>query len=182
MANYHVLTGEGHGDHADVQRDWMWNLTIPDLSSIVGEASSKGIKTRVKNASIPGSDIEPIEVKYMGTSQFFPGKRVPTTEWSSTLIETEDHYAHSAINSWMTLIQQIDHTKENSGASLMASKKNGYALTAFLELMAYDGTVSRKIEFTNVWPKSIGPQEVSYEGSGNIEYSVSFKCDNYIVS
>jgi hypothetical protein len=182
MANYHVLDGAGHGDHSDIQRDWMWNLEIPDISSIVGDASSQGIKSRIKNASIPGSDIEPIEVKYMGTSQFFPGKRVPTTDWSSTIIETEDHYTHAAISSWMTLIQQIDHTKENSGASLMASKKNGYALTAFLHLRAYDGTVSRTIEFTNTWPKGFGQQEVSYENSGLIEYSVSFKCDNYIVS
>lgn len=176
---FHILNTQG--EHEDVQRAWMWQLSIPSLSSIVKDVSSEGLQTRIKNATIPGSDVDVIELKYMGTSQFFPGMRKPTTEWTSSFVDTEDHYIFSAINSWLTLIQQIDHNQTNAGHSLMASKRNGYGLSVFMTLYTYDGVLSRQIEFVNTWPKSIGAVDVNYDSSSALEYSTSWKCDNYYV-
>jgi len=181
MANdgFHVLNAQS--DHEDVQRSWMWQLTIPTLGNLIADVDSIGLKTRIKNATIPGSDIDVIELKYMGGSQFFPGMRKPTTEFSTSFVDTEDHYVHSAINSWMTLIQQIDHDGKHAGRSLLASKKNGYGLDVMLHMFTYDGVESRLIKFVNTWPKSIGAVELNYDSSGAVEYTVGWKTDNYQV-
>jgi hypothetical protein len=178
-AGFHIL--QTQSVHEDVQRGWMWQLSIPTLNTIVKDVEGTGLQTRIKNATIPGSDVDVIELKYMGTSQFFPGMRKPTTEWSSSFVDTEDHYVHSAINSWLTLIQQIDQTQANAGHSLMASKTNGYALSVFMNLFTYDGVLSREIHFFNTWPKSIGAVDLNYDSSGAVEYTVGWKCDNYNV-
>jgi hypothetical protein len=143
--------------------------------------SPQDIKTRVKECLVPGSTVDAIEVKYMGTSQFFAGKRVPTTEFTTTLVETQDHFAFSTINAWLTLIQQIDPTADNSGVSLLSSKKNGYASDIHLNLMTYDGVVSRTINWVNCWPKSIGTGSLGYDSAAAVEYAVNWQTDGWHV-
>jgi hypothetical protein len=177
ISPFHVLNAQAN--HEDVQRNWMWQLEIPMLNTIVKDVDSEGLKTRIKDASIPGSDIDVMEIKYMGGSQFFPGMRKPSTEFTSNFVETEDHYVYAAIHGWMSLMQQTDDRLTNAGASLMASKSNGYGLTVFLKLFTYDAVLSRTFEFVGCWPKSLGQVGLSYDSSGLVEYAVGWKYDNY---
>ena len=174
---FHILNAQA--DHKDVSRNWMWELTIPSIGTIVKEISTMGLATRIKTATIPGAEIDPIEVKYMGTTQYYPGMKKPTTEMSCSFTETEDQYVYAAFQSWQTLIQNLNHTQGNAGSALMASKANGYALDMFLTKYTYDGAQERLIQFYNAWPKSLGTGSLSYDASGAVEYEVSFQFDNY---
>ena len=176
--NFHILNRQS--DHPDVSRAWMWELEIVGLNALVGTVDSEGLKTRIKDAIMPGANIGEIELKYMGTSQFFAGKKTPTTEMTCNFVETEDGYVYSAIQSWMTLIQNISPwNTEGSGSSMMASKRNGYARDLVLTKYTYDGAKARQIQFWNAWPKSLGDGALAYDNEGAVEFSVSFKFDGY---
>jgi hypothetical protein len=176
--NFHILNRADI--NPDVQRDWMWELSIPDIATIVPEVSTEGLVTRIRSALIPGAEMEEITSNFMGTKQYFPGKKTPTSDMTCDFEETQEHYVYSAFQSWMTLIQNYDHTTDNSGASLMASKSNGYGLDLFLNLYTYDGQISRQIHFINTWVKSLSAPALSYEGNAQVKYSVGFKFDNCI--
>ncbi len=176
--NFHILNRADN--NPDVQRDWMWELSIPDIATIVPEVSTEGLVTRIRTALIPGATIEEITSSFMGTKQYFPGKKTPTSDMSCEFEETQEHYVYSAFQSWMTLIQNWDNFTDNSGASLMASKANGYGLDLFLNLYTYDGQLSRQIHFINTWPKGLSAPTLSYEGNAQVKYTVDFKFDNSI--
>jgi hypothetical protein len=177
--NYHILNAaEGIGD---IQRDWMWNLEFPTISEILPMYSTNGLWVRVRSALIPGATIDAIESQFMGSKQFFPGKKAPTAEMSCNFEETDNHYVFSAMNTWLGLIQQLDHTKGNPGVSSMPSKKKLVCAAAYLHLLAYDGQKTRTIMLHNIWPKSIDTPALGYESAGAIKYAVTFQYDNWTV-
>lgn len=178
--DFHILNRADA--NPDVQRDWMWELSIPDIATIVPEVSTDGLVTRIRTATIPGATISEITSNFMGTRQFFPGKKEPMSDLSVEFEETQEHYIYSAFQSWMTLIQNTDNFTANSGASLMASKANGYGLDLFLHLYTYDGQLSRQIHFINAWPKELGSPALSYESSNQVKYTVAWKFDNYVIT
>jgi len=178
--DFHILNRADA--NPDVQREWMWELSIPDISTIVPEISTDGLVTRIRSALIPGATIEEITSEFMGTKQYFPGKKTPIADMTCSFEETQEHYVYSAFQSWMTLIQNWDNFTENSGASLMASKVNGYGLDLFLHLYTYDGQLSRQIHFLNTWPKELSSPNVSYDATAQVKYDVGFKFDNYIIT
>ena len=178
--DFHILNRADA--NPDPQREWMWELSIPDIAAIVPEVSTEGLVTRIRSALIPGAEINEIKSEFMGTRQFFAGKKEPTNNMTCSFEETQEHYIYSAFQSWQTLIQNTDHLTANSGASLMASKANGYGLDLFLHLYTYDGQLSRQIHFFNAWPKSISTPNLSYEGTNQVKYDVSFIFDNYVTT
>jgi hypothetical protein len=177
---FHVLHKQS--DHRDVSRAWMWELSIPDLGGLLTSVTDTGITTRVKDAVIPGATIGEISTKYMGTEQFFAGRKTPVTTMTTNFVETEDGYIYAAFQAWLELIQYINNwDEEGAGASLVASKRNGYARTLNLIKYTYDGKEARKIEFYNAWPQSLDGGALAYDSDQAVEYSVGWKFDGYKV-
>jgi hypothetical protein len=176
--NFHILNRQS--DHPDVSVGWMWELEVVNLTSLIPTISAEGLKTRIKDAIMPGATINEIELKYMGTSQFFAGKKTPVTDMTTNFVETEDGYIYSAFQSWMTLIQNISPwDSEGSGSSMMASKRNGYARDLVLTKYTYDGAIARTIKFWNAWPKSLDGGALAYDSEGAVEFGVQWKFDGY---
>jgi hypothetical protein len=181
MPNF-TIEGRKAGQ-VDIVRNYMFELSIPAISSVVPIVSPEGLITRVKTAIIPGSTIDPIESDWMGTKQFFPGKKTPTTEMSVTFEETEDMVIHNAMTIWMEAIQTLDYKNvDSAGSSQFAKKRDGYATDLELKVYSYDGNrILRKIIFKNAWPTSIGDGTLDYSAADAVNFDVTFKFDTWIV-
>ena len=167
--------------YKDVQRNWLFEFTIPEISRIVPFVLPEGLQTRVRSASIPGSSINEITSEYMGTQEFHAGKKTPTTDVSIEFEETEDTVIHSCFYSWTEMIQALDPNSGNAGVSAFAVKRGGYAVDAFLNLFSYDGKdILQSFKFINLWPKGMPAVDVAYANSENIKYTMEFKFDQLI--
>lgn len=178
--NYHIMnTANGI---PDIQRDWMWEMRFVDIDTIVPMATTEDLRIRVRTASIPGANISAIDSTFMGTKWYFPGKKEVVSEMTCQFEETEDHWVYSVFHSWLNLIQQTDHEGDNAGVSQMPAKRQGLVVPrAYLNLLSYDGQVTRRINLFNIWPMSISAPSLGYESSGKVQYDVNFKFDNHTV-
>jgi len=166
----------------DIVRNYLFELSIPNITAIVPIIAPDGITTRVKTASIPGATIDPIQSDWMGTSQFFPGKKIPSTEISITFEETEDMAIHNAMTVWMEAIQTLDWNAQNAGASQFRKKRDGYATDLYLNVYSYDGQrIIRQIRFINAWPSSVGDVSLDYSGADAVNFDATFKFDSWII-
>lgn len=178
--DYHIMNVAAN--NPDVQRDWMWTLSFPTIADILPSISTNGLYTRVRSALVPGATITPLESQFMGTKWFFPGKKEIISEMSCSFEETEDHYIFSAFTTWHNLIQQTDHTKaDHAGVSVMPAKRMGLVTNAMLELLSYDGIVTRQIQLWNIWPTSVSSPALGYDASSVVKYDVGFKFDNWTI-
>ena len=178
--NYHIMNMAAK--NVDVQRDWMWIMSIPEIDSIIPTVGNdqNAFKSRIRSALIPGSTIAPLDSNFMGTKWFYPGKKEPTSEMSCQFEETEDSFVFSTFTSWMNLIQQQDHQKDPNGVAALPNKKS-MVKDAFIELLDYAGNVRRRIQLWNCWPTSIDTPALSYESAAIIKFGVNFNFDNWTV-
>ena len=181
MPNF-TIEGRKAG-HLDIVRNYMFELSIPNITAIVPIIAPEGITTRVKTALIPGSTIDPIESDWMGTKQFFPGKKNPSTEMSVTFEETEDMIIHNAMTIWMEAIQTLDWNSDSAGSSQFVKKRDGYATDLYLNVYSYDGNrVIRQIRFINAWPTSVGDASLDYSGADAVNFDTTFKFDQWLIT
>lgn len=181
MANF---THEGRrAGLPDIARDYLFRITIPGLSSIIPFGSSEDIELRAQSAPIPGSEVAEIELNWMGSKEYYPSKRTPTTEGTISFIEHEDMLIHNIFSVWVESMQATDHRSASAGSASLSKKRGGYSTDIYVELLSYDTSkVLRKVKLINAWPKGVPDIELAYENEGNITLDIDFKFDDaYII-
>ena len=166
----------------EIVRTWLFELAIPELTRIVPIVTPETFTTRVKSANMPGSTIEPITSDFFGEQQFFAGKRIPTTDLTVSMEETEDMPVHNIFTIWMESIQTMDWGSSSAGVAQFSGKRGGYATNMILTVYSSDGNnVLRQIEYLNAFPTSVGDVSLSYESADKVMYDTSFKFDRWRV-
>lgn len=122
----------------------------------------------VKGASLPASNIGPVEVPFRGRILKLAGDRTFDT-WTVTVINDVDFELRNAFEQWMNIINKHD---DSSGATDPAD----YMKNAYVDQLDRDGSVLRTYKFWDIFPTNISPIDLSYESTDTIqEFTVEFQ-------
>ena len=170
------LTLESRCRHlSDPQRNFLWDVTI--LNFDYADGGSEDLTLRAKNISIPGRSVESIETWFYGIKQKFAGRSAFSNQISIQFEETEDQRMLKSFYSWFQQIHNID-PMDNLGTLSSALSKKNYAKMMYLTMYKYNGEeCDKKIEFTNVYPESIGDVSLDYSDNSLIKFDCTLNYD-----
>ena len=135
-------------------------LAFPDALSIDNDVKEKS-RFLVKAASLPASNIAPIDINFRGRILKIAGDRTFDT-WTITVMNDVDFAIRNAFELWMN---QINKLSDNTGTTNPAE----YHPDAFVHQLDRDGSTLRTYKFHDVFPTNISAQDLSYETTDTIE-------------
>ena len=135
-------------------------LAFPDALSIDNDVKEKS-RFLVKAASLPASNIAPIDINFRGRILKVAGDRTFDT-WTITVMNDVDFAIRNAFELWMN---QINKLSDNTGTTNPAE----YQPDAFVHQLDRDGSTLRTYKFHDVFPTNISAQDLSYETTDTIE-------------
>ncbi len=135
-------------------------LAFPDALSIDNDVKEKS-RFLVKAASLPASNIAPIDINFRGRILKIAGDRTFDT-WTITVMNDVDFAIRNAFELWMN---QINKLSDNTGTTNPAE----YQPDAFVHQLDRDGSTLRTYKFHDVFPTNISAQDLSYETTDTIE-------------
>lgn len=176
----------------DIQRNFMWNLLIPGISSIAPTATFdlEDLLVRCRTVSLPARTTEMIQSSFMGTQQYFPGRVTPGGTFTAEFEDTEDMVIASIFYEWQQAIFNINPASPLTAGKSQRPRKvgkalglDGYSLPVSISLMRYDGTpIDRVIIFHNAWVQNVSEVSLSFEGNESVKYSVTFQFDYWTMN
>ena len=135
-------------------------LAFPDALNIDNDVKEKS-RFLVKAASLPASNIAPIDINFRGRILKVAGDRTFDT-WTITVMNDVDFAIRNAFELWM---YQINKLSDNTGTTNPAE----YQPDAFVHQLDRDGSTLRTYKFHDVFPTNISAQDLSYETTDTIE-------------
>ena len=135
-------------------------LAFPDALNIDNDVKEKS-RVLVKAASLPASNIAPIDINFRGRILKVAGDRTFAT-WTITVMNDVDFAIRNAFELWMN---QINKLSDNTGTTNPAE----YQPDAFVHQLDRDGSTLRTYKFHDVFPTNISAQDLSYETTDTIE-------------
>ena len=135
-------------------------LAFPDELNIDNDVKEKS-RFLVKAASLPASNIAPIDINFRGRILKVAGDRTFDT-WTITVMNDVDFAIRNAFELWMN---QINKLSDNTGTTNPAE----YQPDAFDHQLDRDGSTLRTYKFHDVFPTNISAQDLSYETTDTIE-------------
>lgn len=127
-------------------------------------------KYLVRATTIPGTEITPINLKYMGANVSLAGERPAPATWNVTILLDEDYAGMNELEQWQELIRAV-----NSGIG--AANHTAYKKEAFVSQLAQDGSVIAEYKLEGLWPTSIGEVSLSPDEDGVATVQVGFQFD-----
>ena len=135
-------------------------LAFPDALNIDNDVKEKS-RFLVKAASLPASNIAPIDINFRGRILKVAGDRTFDT-WTITVMNDVDFAIRNAFELWMN---QINKLSDNTGTTNPAE----YQPDAFVHQLDRDGSTLRTYKFHDVFPTNISQIDLSYETTDTIE-------------
>ena len=178
--NFHIDAKER--SMKDIIRPWMYQATFTDINKVAPKtAASVGIDdliVRCNNVQVPASVTETIEVMFMGTKQYFPGKRHNGGQVSMTFYEFQDQGVNRFFYEWTQ--RQFGLDPENdimAGGSSFATKRLG-TMTVRLDLFAYNKEpLPYGIAMYNCFPTNVDGLTLNFNSGEAASQSVQLQCD-----
>lgn len=163
----------------DIQRDWMWELSIPNLNDMTDEImkDDEDLTVRVRSAVIPSRGNDPIESNFIGMKQFFPGKPTFGHTLAVSIEETEDQIVHRALTAWQDRLFNVNPNDATAGVSSALLKRQ---LTKTIYLLPYkynQDKMLKKIRFHNAFIQNVDDVTMDYTGNASVKYTTTFQFD-----
>ena len=150
--------------NAGIARTNLYSITIPGK---VPDLDFHG-----KGTQLPASDLGVIEIPYKGRKLKVPGQRT-FSEWTVTIMETEDMAIRSALEAWM---DQLDNSET-------AIRDSTQVVDIIVKLMTMKGTPSMTYTLFGAFPTAIASVDLSFdEQTAPLEYQVTFNYSFHTVS
>ena len=148
-------------------------------------AEAETFKFLCKTASLPASNVSPIDIPFRGRILKVAGDRTFDV-WSVTVINDEDFKLRTAFELWMNTISKLDNATG-------ATNPSSYMTDAYVHQLGRGaGTINstnnssspngdgikplRSYKFYDIFPTSVGAIDLSYDSSDTIEeYTVEFQ-------
>ncbi len=168
----------------DPQRLWAFNVQILNpvivglFSQDGGSKGSDGLTVRCEGVQIPQISIDQMETNFMGTKQYFPGKKTAGGDVTLDCYETENQFIANGFYKWHQAI--FNHDPENGafgGGSMVASKTglitdiDVFCYKYSKELMPYS------YRLHNCWVKSVSNPQFAFSSGDNVKVNVTLACD-----
>ena len=146
-------------------------LAFPDALSIDNDVKEKS-RFLVKAASLPASNIAPIDINFRGRILKIAGDRTFDT-WTITVMNDVDFAIRNAFELWMN---QINKLSDNTGTTNPAE----YQPDAYVHQLDRDGSTLRTYKFHDVFPTNLSQIDLSYETTDTIqEFTVELQVQWY---
>jgi len=130
---------------------------------------------RVRNANIPETSTETIEVNFKDSKTLYSGRDASGHTTVVTFWDDEDGSVYKFFKEWKT--NGIRNPIIGGGLS-----RDLIAAEMRIKMFANDSqTVTRIVRLTNVWPTSIGEAALTYESSENLSFDITFNYDEVIL-
>lgn len=126
-----------------------------------------------RSAGIPESEINVIQLPYMGRTLHFAGVRPQFQPWTIQVINDEDFAIRNALETWHNYINSM---RGNLRRFPTASPQE-YKSVAKVYQMSKLGDVIRTYQFYGMFPSSIAPIQLDYGNDGIEEFQVTFVYD-----
>lgn len=129
-------------------------------------------------ASFPNFTVGQIQVPYFGRKIKVAGDRV-WGEWTTTIQNDEDFLIRNAMEEWGNKVNSFEGNLRTFGSSSPLDYKS----QALVYQYSQTGTILRVGQFNGLWPMEIGPIELSWDATDQIEtFQVTFCYDWFNVS
>ena len=149
------------------------NLFQVDLTDMPGEGiDAEKMSVLCKAASLPASNIAPIEVPFRGRIFKVAGDRTFDT-WTLTVINDTDFAIRNSFESWMQVIAQMadasgDTNPEDYQRTAVVKQFTRQA-SALGDVTGAGLEVSKQYKFHGIFPTNISAIDLSYDTGDTIE-------------
>ena len=135
------------------------NMPFPGYAAVGGESRTMSFLCRTTN--LPGMTLGEVAVPFRGRSLYIAGDRTFET-WTTTILNDTDFAIRNAFERWMNGINALS---DNSGLENPAD----YQVDAFVDQLDRAGTVIKSYTFRGLWPMTLAPIELTYDGNDAVE-------------
>lgn len=152
----------------DPLMQYNWDLFIPIMP---GTPNSRAFTIKAMTTSIPGSQIEKVEVPLHGVVNNYAGRPMYSHQLQITLLETRDVGTRDMIRRWQRLARDLI---TNTG-----TYKEIYSTT--VEMVLYDDLPSevKRLKLIGCFPESLDDSSVDGSQSAAVNINVTL-CYDYI--
>lgn len=166
----------------DVQRTWLWELYIPNISNIPGmpEIVDDDLVIRARTASLPQRGNESLESYFMGFKQLFPGKPTFGNTMEVQFEETEDQKVAKFLYAWRQYILDVNPNSPTAGASGAVTKRQATRNIYILQYKYHGDVLKKKVQLFNAWPSNVADVSLDMNGAESVKYSVTFSFDYWL--
>ena len=132
----------------------------------------ENIEFMCKTAAIPGSTLPVVEVPFRGQRLKIAGDRT-FEDWTVTIINDVEFTARTAVEQWMSSIQQLDSGVGATNLDYLVSR-------ATISQLNRDDSVIATYELFNMYPQTLNNIELSYDTSDEIQtFDVTFSYSHW---
>jgi hypothetical protein len=173
---FNIETFKANGLKHGGARPSLFEVVIPDWPGADAQALGE-FRFKCQAASIPPSQIGPVEVPYFGRKIKLAGDRV-YADWSVTVMHDEDYNLRDAMETWHTNINQhIDNTMTGG----VAPEPNTYKRDAYVIHYSKGGDIMAEYSFKGIFPLTITQMGLNYDSTNQfMNFDVDFSIDYWL--
>ena len=136
-------------------------------TSISSGSPSPLFQFMCKGAALPGSQVNSIDVPYMGRVYKVAGDRT-FTDWNVNVLNDENFAIRNAFERWMNAINS--HV-----GNVRTPTTNGYYANAEIYQLSTTGSVIKKYKIHSLFPTDLGEISVGFDQNDTVEeFTVNF--------
>ena len=141
-------------------------LPFPGFAAVGGE--TRVMSFLCKATHLPGMTLGEVPVPFRGRNLYIAGDR-SFEAWTTTVFNDTDFLIRNALERWMNTINALS---DNSGLE----NPSDYQVDAFVDQLDRAGQVIKSYTFRGLWPLTIAPIELAYDGNDAVEeFEVTYR-------
>jgi hypothetical protein len=141
-------------------------MPFPGFAAVGGETRVMSFLCKATN--LPGMTLGEVPVPFRGRTMYKAGDRV-FDAWTTTIMNDTDFLIRNAMERWSNGVNALS---DNSGLE----NPSDYMVDAFVDQLDRAGQVIKSYTFRGLWPLTIAPIELAYDGNDVVEeFEVSYR-------
>lgn len=141
--------------------------------------NSEQLSFMCKAASLPGSQINPIEVYYFGRPIKVAGER-QFQDWQVSVINDESFDLRDAFERWQSAMASYATTGGKKTGLGATANPSSYTVNGQVIQYGKDGEIIKTVNLINMFPTSVGDISLSWDNNQQIEeFAVNFSIDYF---
>ncbi len=158
--------------HGGAKPSLFFVYMTPPAALNLDPVSSKKFTFSCRSASLPPFIVGEIRIPFMGRTIKVAGDR-EFEDWNVTVSNDEDFAVRGMFEKWNNAINRLESNVRDAAIDLEA-----YKVDMLIEQYSKDGEVIRSYELIGAFPPVIGPIELGWETTNEIEtFQVRFAYD-----
>lgn len=156
------------GSIIDPAQTWNFDLFFEKLPAGLGGDTSM-LTIRCQSATLPGAEMEPIEVALHGVTLRYRGRRTYSGSFTVQFAENIDWTTYQLFRDWHNLMLSWE---TNTGQSAAV-----YKIPATLTCYDDAGNEVKSFQITGVWPQTVPDVQFNGGESGYVQPEITFAFD-----